>query len=345
MKPTIRDVARAAGVSVSTVSRHLNGNRGVNPISVAKIEKAIKECGYTPNAAARSLKSNKTYTIGLIVSDIANPFFMHAAKSIEDVISQYNYNLIICGSNEDWEKELKCLRMLREKCVDGIIISPTGKSGSLLTDLNQSGMPVVVIDREYDIKDADMIIEDNRASGCQLAEVLIKNGHRRIAVLKGSSNSITSKQRFEGVCSAVRQYGLDPDQVLITENCNDEAGACLSSERIFSMEPKPTALIALNPRLVNGFIMYANKNRIRIPRDVSLTGIVLKQNNVIYPNPITCIEQTPDELGYKAGELIIKRLSLKGKNPPAPARYVFEKKLTIGETVAKVRSKSDSKDE
>lgn len=332
---TIKDVARLAEVSISTVSRYLNGNTKIEPLSRMRIEKAIRELEYMPNAAARSLKKQETRVIGIIVSDIANAFFINICKALESVISQYDYNLIICSTYEDRDQESKYLKMLTERRVDAIVISPSGKNNDLLVSIHKSGIPVIIIDRPFDELPLPRLIE-NTGEVCEtLTRQLLLCGHRRIAFLVGRQHSKTAQVRLDGARRAYAAEGVPFLEDDICYNCLEEIDAYNATERLLAPQAPFTAIFGLNPRTTNGFMMYAVRNHIRIPQDISFVGITLKDNALLFPLDIDRAEQDPVSIGLKAGEILMK--SLDGGRPmDGIGEVVFPQRIVAGESIGKI---------
>lgn len=335
-KVTIREVAKAAQVSISTVSRYLNGNTKIEPLSRMRIEKAVRELEYSPNAAARSLKSQQTHVIGIIVSDIGNPFFISICKALEEVLSQYDYNLIICSSYENRDKEYKHLRMMAERRVDALVVCPSGKNNDMLLSIKNMGTPVIVLDRAFDDLSLDRIIENTGDVCKKMTKQLLALGHQRIACLLGSEYSQTAQVRINGVREAYEEVGIAMDPTMIFSNCLDEWGAYRAAEKAMRLDQPPTAFFAMNPRTTNGFLMYAIRSGMNIPKDASFVGITLKNNFTIYPKEITRIEQDPESIGLKAGELIAKLLGSERKTADVPVNIEFEQRIVQGETVSDI---------
>lgn len=332
---TIKDVATHAGVSISTVSRYLNGNSKIEPLSKMRIEQAVRELNYMPNASARSLKSQSTHVVGIIVSDIANGFFVSVCRALESVISQYDYNLIICSTYEDRDRESKYIKMLTERRVDAMVICPSGKNQDLLESIRETGIPVIVIDRDFDELAMDKLVENNEEASCKLTQSLLSAGHRKIAILTGMSHSKTAQQRVGGVKRAYEEAGIPFEHACIFDNLADEKAA-YEALRIALSQPQPcTAVAALNPKLTNGAVVYVIKNRICIPQDLSFTGITLKDDTKILPFDFERAEQDPVSIGLKAGEMIVKSIRGAKQRTDLPTRIVFKQRIVHGNSIGK----------
>ena len=311
---TIKDIARRAGLSIATVSRVINGNYPVSEESRKKVLLAIQELNYKPNAVARSLKTESTHTIGILVSDIANPFFMQIAKAVENVVSKNHYNIIVCSSEEDEEKEIRYLKMLFEKRVDGIILSPSGKGNLLAKELETSDIPVVLIDRTIKGLDLDTVAEDSYKGAYMLIRYLLSLGHTEIAIIDGPHSSSTGCERLKGYLDALEHSGQRAKESLIRcGNYTMEYGydeAC----KLFKGDNTFTAIFAANNLIAKGVIAAARDMGRSIPDDFSLVCFGEKELVRLVNPPVTCIMQKPMEIGLKAGEIVMERITGKKSN-------------------------------
>jgi len=204
---TIVDVAKKAGVSKSTISRYLNGEK-VRDENRVKIEKAIKEMNYQINPMARALKTSKSYTIGVVIPNIVDLFATHIIQSCEQYLNEKGYSIILCDSREDSSIEEKRLDFLRSKMVDGIIIQPCSSEGKHIKELLNQNIPVVLIDRMIPEIECDCVMADNASGAYDGVSALIQKGHTKIAVITGPDYIYTALQRFEGYRRAMKDHGL-----------------------------------------------------------------------------------------------------------------------------------------
>ncbi|MDP3176866.1 MAG: LacI family DNA-binding transcriptional regulator, partial [Spirochaetaceae bacterium] len=212
---TIRDVARAAGVSTATVSRVLNGEGSVSPPTAELVRAAVAALGYRPNHVARSLKTRATRTIGVVAPELASDFFMALAESMDRELSEHGYGLIVCSSRESARLEGERLEMLSERLVDGAIVIPaTGEGGHLRAALER-GLPLVLVDRLVEGVDADAVLVDNEGGAYAATTALAGAGHRRIGFIGGGSIVSVARERFAGWERAMRDAGIpvEPDFV------------------------------------------------------------------------------------------------------------------------------------
>ena len=195
---SIKDVAERAGVSTATVSHVVNGTRFVREETRQKVLDAIETLHYQPSAIARGLATNSTQTVGLIISDIANPFFTAVARGVEDETNQQGYHTIFCNTDEDPAREDDYLRLLSARQIDGLIIAPTGVYSERLLRMYEAEIPIVLIDRQAPGLDVPIVGVDNEAGAYEATRYLIELGHRQIAVLVGMETISTQRARFQG---------------------------------------------------------------------------------------------------------------------------------------------------
>ncbi len=215
MSVTLKDIAKETGVSVSTVSRVLSGDKAISVQTQKNVRKAAKKMGYRVNTVARSLKMNRTYTVGFVCPEITNEFFMKIAKGVEQELKQSGYSVIICTSNENVEDEARSLRILREKCVDGMIIIPCSNEGEHIKELCGDSCPVVLADRLVDDFKTDAVLVNNEAASFDLVDGLIKKGKKRIAFLGGNELITSAKERFSGYLKALKENNIAVEPELI----------------------------------------------------------------------------------------------------------------------------------
>jgi LacI family transcriptional regulator len=337
LKPTIKDVARLAGVSVGTTSKVINGKGGVASELQWKVNEAIRSLNYHPNAIARSLKSSNTSTVAMLLADITNPFQTMMAKGVEEVVYESNYQLLISSTKESPEIEGKKLLMLHEKRVEGVIICSTGKVDEEIRTLIAGNVRIVFVDRPVYRFQAD-IIADNSTVGMEL---LIKHlydyGHRRIGVIHGDLSSIHGQLRYEGVMQALARFGLDVSSNLhIMGNFTFEGGVRGAVE-LLGMESPPTAILAANNNMTAGVLRACRDNQIRIPQDVSVVsfGKLEYSWDLITPT-LTHVSQSPLGIGRKAAELLLRRLS--GQSEEQVSHIFLTPELVLGESSGFVES-------
>lgn len=327
--PTIKDVAQHAGVSITTVSHVLNNTRFVSPDLRARVAEAIATLGYQPNTLARSLRSKETHTLGMIVPDISNPFFAEIARSIEDAAFGFGYNIILCNSDEDPEKEQAYIELLLEKQVDGIVFVASGSQSKHLRLILDREIPTVVVDRSLDESRLDCVLVDNRGGGFQATQHLLASGRRRIGCISGPSSLTPSWERVEGYREALASAGLHADDTLIRRgDFHADRGFGAMIELLDLPEP-PTAVFVCNDLMAIGAIRAITERGLRVPEDIAVVGF----DNIALARytqpPLTTVAQPYVEMGRLAAELLVKRVN--GITEP-PRQFLLETTLVIRQT-------------
>ena len=305
---SIIDVAKQAGVSTATVSRVVAGHAGVSAETRARVDAAVKALDYRPDLAARRLRSRKTDTIGLIVSDIRNPFFTEISRAVEDHAYQNRMRVLLCNADEDPGKETFYLDMMREENVSGVILSPTLQ---LLAHLKPADypFPLVLVDRCDRDTDADAVVLDNFDAAYRLTEHLIAQGCRRIVFLYGSIGS-TGLERHQGYLAAMAAAGLAPDAEPIaprSERAREVA------EVLLRRSPLPDALVASSGLVLLGLAEAVKAAGVRVPDEVALAGFDdLPWTQLVTPD-ITVLRQPTYDIGRTAIKLLIDRVADPGR--------------------------------
>ena len=316
---SIKDVAEAAGVSTATVSRVLSNGLHVRPEVRERVMAAVERLGYRPNLVARSLRSQQSSTIGLIVSDISNPFFTAISRAVEDSAYEQGFSVLLCNTDENPEKEAIYLNLQRDENVAGVIFSPTRQTLANFTAANLN-FPLVVIDRSLPDGDVDVVQLDNVDAGYRLTTHLIENGYQRIAALCGEM-STTGIERRVGYEKALRAYGLAPpaEQVKYIQP-KIEAGYAATLKLLASAEP-PDALFTTNSLLGAGALQAIRERDLTIPDDIALVTFDETTWASLVQPPITLIAQPTYEIGKTATELLLQRVA----DPNRPTRQVILK--------------------
>ncbi|MCL5994560.1 MAG: LacI family DNA-binding transcriptional regulator [Chloroflexi bacterium] len=272
--------------------------------------RAIDQLGYNPSTIARSLKTKKSTTIGVVVSDILNPVFSALAKGIEDVMLERNYNLILCNSDENPERELRYLRMLVGKQVDGIVITPTGKNlNFLLHTVAANNCPIVLIDRKIEGLPTDCVTFDNEMGAYQATRHLIELGHRRIALLNLPSTLTPGHERLFGYERALREADLPRDPNLVVEGSFKADEAYRLAEIILNSPEPPTALLVSSNRLLAGVLNYTKQHCIPIPQKLALVGFDDVPYYAYTSPSITAVSTDLKHMGTVIGRLLEQHIT------------------------------------
>ncbi|WP_293760254.1 LacI family DNA-binding transcriptional regulator [uncultured Aquitalea sp.] len=308
MTARIKDVALAAGVSVATVSRVLS-NGPVSEELRRKVLAAVEATGYLPNLSARRLRSRHSHTIGLIVSDIRNPFFTAVSRAVEDAAYEVGMRVILCNTDENPDKEALYLRLMQEERVTGVILAPTGATAQQL-DPVALGFPVVLIDRAALPGQADAVVLDNADAASMLVEHLLQQGYRRIGGLFGKT-STTGAERCAGMEAALRKHDLPGDARFILPTPEAAELALLSW---LAEENRPDALLASNGLILLGMLRAARRAGIRIPEDIAIAGFDNDNWTELAGPGLTVIEQPVYDIGRTAMRMLLERLDDTGRS-------------------------------
>jgi DNA-binding LacI/PurR family transcriptional regulator len=315
------DVARRAGVSSATVSRVLANKPHVRPEVRDRVWQAIKELGYRPNRVARSLRAQRARIIGLIISDIQNPFFTSVVRAIEDSAQQQGFSIILCNTDEDPQKEKFYLDLMYDENVSGIIMCPARETSALFANYSPDSIPVVTLDRRLHNVDTDSILLDNVESAQKLVTHLIANGFRRIGAVVGTSDFTTGRERREGYLSALAAHDIPFEPELLIQVQPKMQEGFDATSRLLDLPQPPQAIFAGNNLLTLGALKAVRARGLRIPADIALAGFDEMPWNALVEPGITVIEQPTYELGRTAAEVLLRRM----ENPTRPTREVVLK--------------------
>ena len=313
---TIKDVAREAGVSLGTASQALRDNPAVRETTRRRVLAVSKRLRYQPSALARGLVTRRTHTVGLLISDISNPFFIRAVRAVEDVAQENGYNVILCNTDEDSTKEKRYLRVLVEKRVDGIILATTAGSLQSVRDVRWRRIPLVLFDRELPRVSIDTVKVDSVLGGRLATEYLLGLGHRRIAIIHGPVVRSTGAERLRGYLLALRAAGLRPEPALIREgNFKQDSGRELT-RKLLDLSPRPTALFCTNNLMTVGAIQTLQEQGVRIPADLSLVGYDDMEWWTLTHPPLTTVGQPVYDLGREAMRLLLAQIEASSRQRP-----------------------------
>ena len=310
---TIRDVARRAGVSTMTVSRVINSSGYSSQETRARVERAVTELGYVPNVLARHLRSKRTRTVALVLSDLTNPFFTTIARGVEDVAAAHDFALMFCNTDESEPEEIDYLRMLIQRQIDGVLLVPASNSGASLRLLRSHRVPVVVLDRRVQSPLVDEVRSDSEAGAYQLVRHLTDLGHRRIGMLSGGRNISTAADRVSGYRRALTDAGIPFDEGLIRYEGFGVDGGLRMARQLLDASPRPTAFFAANNFIAFGAIRALREANLRVPDDMSLVAFDDLPEDWLVDPFLTVVQQRAYEMGKQAAELMLERLAGDGR--------------------------------
>ncbi|RJX70939.1 LacI family DNA-binding transcriptional regulator [Vibrio sinensis] len=306
---TMKDIARLAGVSTSTVSHVINSSRYVSEEISERVNKAAKELNYTPSALARSFKMNRTKTFGMLMTTSTNPFFGEVVKGVERSCYQQGYNLIVCNTEGDQVRMKASINTLLQKRVDGLILMCSSLVGERFDIFEQyPDIPIVVMDWGPMHFTSDKIQDNSLRGGYLAAKYLVESGHQSIGCITGPLNLYQAQMRYEGYKRALNEANLSFNGDWIVESDFNCEGGYQAFNTIYSKGTLPSAIFVCNDMMAMGVINAANEKGIRIPEDVSLIGYDDIHIAKFMSPGLTTIHQPKYRLGQSAVEMLLKRL-------------------------------------
>lgn len=320
---TIAQVARAAGVSIATVSRFLHGE---TVRAAASIEAAVERLNYRPTLAARSLRSGIHYVIAMIVPDITNPYFSALAKGVESVFRETPYRVFLCNTDEQDVIEDAVLDEITRR-VDGIILAPTVEREESPVQIRKQGVPVVLVDRELADKSFDSVLIDNGGGARSAARYLCKLGHTEIAIISGSLSNTPGRVRYNGFMEELKKNKIFPDPSFIQFSNFKETGGRDAMRKLMQLPQPPTAVFCANNAMMVGALKILKEMGIMIGRDLSVIGFDDLDLGSLLDPPLTVVDRPSEEQGIQAARLLLKRLS--GISSERPEHIVLSTKLIV----------------
>ncbi|KAB7754682.1 LacI family DNA-binding transcriptional regulator [Mycolicibacterium phlei] len=305
---TMGDVARIAGVSVTTVSHVLNGTRRVNPETRQRVEAAIEKTGYRRNVVARALAAGRTHTVGLSISALTNPYFATLVHAVERSLSDAGYVLIVGDSHDTVGSERRVVDSLLDRKVDGMIVAPSaGSEHSTLPEIIATGTPLVLIDRGADI-DCDQVASESVAAARALTAHLLDLGHRRIGVVRGLAGITSTTERFDGYVAALADHGIAVDAELVVDGESNTDVAEREVRTLMSRPDRPSALVSLNNAMTIGALKAVRGLGLSIPDDVALVCYDDFEWADLFAPRLTAAAQDVDTVGATAVKLLLSRI-------------------------------------
>ena len=305
---TMAEVAKEAGVSITTVSHVLNRTRPVNAKTIERVYAAIERTGYRPHSIARALAGGRTHSIGLAISGIANPYFMDFIAAIESEAAKHSHTLLLVDTHDEPEKELQMVQELVLRRVDGILLAPSpGAQEKALPYLLSRSAPVVLFDRFLPLE-LDQVGTENDEPTAQLVEHLVGLGHRRIGFVAGLQGFSTTEERIAGYRSALERNDLEVDEALIAYGASQHEPAREATHLLLDAAHPPTALVAGNNAMTIG-VMHALRERgMKTPEDIALVAFDDFEWSDLFHPRLTAIAQPAREIGERAVQLLLARL-------------------------------------
>ena len=306
--PTVLDVAKRAGVSPITVSRVINNSGYISAATRDRVETVIKEIGYVPNTLARGLRSKRTNTLALVVTDITNPYFTSMARGVEDVAGASNYAVIYCNTDESETKEEKYANILAQRQVDGVLLVPACENAKIINFLKSNDISVVVLDRRVSGVNTDFVRADSENGANRLIKLLIGLGHERIAVITGPKKVSTAVDRVKGYRQALVDAGLKENELVYYGSFTQQSGYDFTKQAMLQ-SPRPTAIFAANNFILLGVVKALRELQLKVPENISVVGFDDFPESMLVKPFFTAVLQPAYEMGRLAAELLLKRIS------------------------------------
>jgi DNA-binding LacI/PurR family transcriptional regulator len=323
---TIRDVARRAGVSVSTVSRVLNHRPHVNSDLTERVLLAIDELNYRPSRVAQRLRATHSKLVGVIFSDISNPFYIHVLRGIEHVLSLSGSSVLIGNADANTDRETSFIRLMQTEDVAGLIIAPTREDSPALADAIEEGLAVVVIDRQMRNTDVDTVLVDNFQGSLEAIHHLIQLGHTRIGMVSGPLHLTTGRERYGGYLQAMTDAGLRVDSSLTCFGDYRQSSGYELAQQLINLPDPPTAMFVANNQMTIGALNAIHEAGRNIPSDIAVVGFDDLSWAISLNPPLTTVAQPTFEIGVHAARLLLERIA----DPLRPAHtVVLETELIV----------------
>jgi LacI family transcriptional regulator, galactose operon repressor len=307
---TITDVARAANVHVSTVSRVLNGRElSLLPETRERVIVAATKLGYRPSALARGLRLRRTFTLGMLVPDITNPVFPSVIKGVEGAAHTRGYHLILCNTEDSYEREASYLGVLREWRVDGILIASSSTGESTIAELRREKFPFVLLASASRPTDDLAVAPDNRQGASAAIDHLIQLGHRRIGLIAAPQTTTTGQERLLAARATLRRHHLAHEDALVSvaDSFSEESGYRAARRLLLDDEP-PTAIFAANDLIALGAIRLAREVGLAVPRDLSVVGFNDIPQSQLFDPPLTTVHVPQEEMGLLAASMLVNHI-------------------------------------
>jgi len=308
VSPTSQDVAKKAKVSIATVSRVLNNSPRVSPNVRRRVLQVVKKLDYQPNRTAQRLRAKQSRVIGIMISDIQNPFFTSVVRGIEDIAYQQGYSVVLCNSDEDPQKEGLYINVMRAESVAGVIIASTSESASQVGDLLKHNIPVVAIDREIKSRQIDSVLVSNEEGSFDAVSHLVGRGHRAIGFIGLPLTYTPGKERYQGYRRALQQHQLPVTKAYLRFSNAKQQGGYTSAMDLLKKQPGITALFVANNLMTLGALDAIRERGLKIPEDISIISFDDMAWAKLLQPPLSAVAQPTYELGKRAAELLLERL-------------------------------------
>jgi LacI family transcriptional regulator len=337
---TIRDVASAAGVSPATVSRVLNLKEDVNADMRRRVLAAVTELGYRRNGPARSLRTRAAMVLGLIISDITNPFFTALVRGVEDCAQLAGYSVVLANADEDVAKEARYLEVAAAEQMAGVLLSPASSKMTSVDALMERGIPVVTIDRRLPSAAVDSVTVNNRQAALEAAQHLIRQGCRRVGFVAGPVQTTTGSGRLAGYRAALRAAGRAHDPALTAYADFRTEGGYAATLQLLRLPKPPDGLLIANNLMTVGAMQAIAEAGLAVPDEIAVVGFDDVNWATALRPPLSVVTQPTYEIGKVATEMLLRRI---GGEDFAPRRVVL--KATLVQRGSSLRQRGQSEPE
>jgi len=333
-RPTIRDVAKRAGVSIATVSNVVNGTRFVSNELRQRVRAAVKELGYRPSAVGRSLRKGQTYSIGVVLPDPRNQFFQIVAEGIEEQADLHRHSIWYCNSRDEPSRERSCIASMAARGVEGIVIAPSPGGRDAVRPFVEAGLPVVLVVRQIERFDVDQVFADSVQGAYEGTRHLVELGHRRIGLLTGLREIQTFKERLFGYQKALLDHSIPFDPALVVDAYSHVEEGCAAATDLLQ-RTDATALFATNFPMTLGALRAIGDLERDCPREVSLLGFDdLDCAQVVRPH-LSVVDQKPYEIGHMAASMLFERIAARGKRQSEARMVKITPELVLRDSTAR----------
>lgn len=307
-RPTMKDIAKATGFSLSTVSRALSDKPDVAPQTHERIRDAARQMGYRPNKLARSLRLSTTKTIGVIISDISNPYFGALVKGIEREARRAGHSVILFDTNEDYSREEEAVAVMLEEQVAGVILTPTQRKPGTVERLLEARVPLVLASRRFSGIKTNYVVTDDVHGGLLATEHLIALGHKRIGMINGPMHISSAAERFEGYRQTLESHGLSVEDSYVTTGSVSIDDGFAAARILLDRKPFPTAIFAFSDFVAFGVMKAIRERGLRVPEDISVVGYDDNQFASCLETPLTTVRVPKEQLGMEAAQVLQRQI-------------------------------------
>jgi len=331
--PTIKDVAKRAGVSIATVSNVINGTRFVSNELQTRVRAAVEELGYRPAAVRRKLRKGKSYSIAVLLPDPRNQFFQIVAEGIEEQAELYRHSVWYCNTRDEPSRERACISTMVERGADGIIIAPSPGGRDTIRPFLEAHVPVVLVVRQIERFPADQVFADSIEGAYDATRHLIQLGHRRIGLLTGVREIQTFKERLFGHQKALLDHGIPFDPELVLDAYSHVEEGCEATKHLL-VNTDVTAVFATNFPMTLGALKAIGDLGLACPEEISLLGFDDLDCAVVVRPHLTVVDQKPYEIGHMAGSMLFERIHSRGKKQLTARTVKIRPELAVRNSVA-----------